>query len=92
VVVVGAVLRNPSPRANSLLTGKITGNLEFFAFLRGAFGQNCAQYQFFTAKFPKHENRELAGDIRVIIFANREILSQDFCHIIPVGRNEKVMG
>ena len=58
--------------ANSLLTGKRTGNFSFF----GHFGenrlQNRARFQSVTNKFPKNRNREIIRQSRRGRYANEQ--------------------
>ena len=66
-LVVDAVLRNRSPRANSLLTGKRTGILAVFGPPIRNLPRIIMRYQSVRAKFPKQRNRELIRGISELV-------------------------
>jgi hypothetical protein len=70
-VVVDAVPRNQSPGANSLVTGKITGNFSFLGHCGENLRQKDTRFQSVRSEFPKNQNRELVRQSREKYSVNR---------------------
>jgi hypothetical protein len=93
-MVVCAVVYEPVSTGNSLLTGKLTGNLAISAILEVIFQPKAVVPQRFLTEFPTKINRETFVNIRDRNPTNRVFsasyqgseVSVHFSHTFPVAR------